>query len=38
MISYLIVSCLDPDPKKRPRIEWIGIALKLMLNSYININ
>jgi hypothetical protein len=34
VIGFLIIRCLDADPERRPRVEWIGIILKLMLNSY----
>lgn len=34
IIGFLIIRCLDADPERRPRVEWIGIILKLMLNSY----
>jgi hypothetical protein len=32
-LGQLMVRCMDPDPEARPRVEWIGIALRLMLNS-----
>jgi len=28
-----MVRCMDVDPGGRPRVEWIGIALRLMINA-----
>ena len=33
MLMQLMVRCMDGDPGGRPRAEWIGIALRLMINS-----
>lgn len=33
MLGMMMVRCMDMDPEARPRTEWIGIALRLMLSS-----
>lgn len=37
-LGQLIVRCLDPDPEGRPRVEWIGITLRLLLNSILTLH
>jgi hypothetical protein len=32
-LLQLMVRCMDVDPGGRPRVEWIGIALRLMINA-----
>lgn len=33
MLVMMMIRCMDMDPEARPRMEWIGIALRLMLSS-----
>jgi hypothetical protein len=32
----MIARCLEPNPVDRPKFDWIGITLKLILNSHVN--
>lgn len=31
----IIMRCLHPEPSFRPQFDWIGVSLKLILNSHI---
>ena len=28
MIEMLVIKCVNPEPKKRPTVEWIVIIIK----------
>ena len=32
-LAYIIQRCLDPDPRRRPKLDWIAVSLKLILNN-----
>lgn len=31
-LLHMVVRCLDPDPSRRPKLDWIAVTLKLILN------
>ncbi len=35
-LTWIMLRCLEPDPARRPKFDWIGVILKLALNSYAN--
>ena len=35
-LMQIIIRCIDPNPRRRPRFDWIGITLKIILNFYGN--
>jgi hypothetical protein len=34
VIMFTIGRCLDPDPDRRPKFDWLGVLLKLLLNYF----
>lgn len=32
-LAHIVGRCLDPDPEVRPKLDWIAVTLKLILNS-----
>lgn len=33
MLGLIMLRCMEANPEVRPRVEWIAIALRIMLNS-----
>ena len=31
-LALIVQRCMDPDPRKRPKFDWIAVSLKLILD------
>jgi hypothetical protein len=34
VLMFAIGRCLDPDPSHRPKFDWLGVLLKMLLGYF----